>query len=288
VRYDFHKAVSPGRLELFRLGADRYNDPAATKVAWGDGAALTREQPAEPREGCQATFPLAADGGWVSLHGTAGFAPPKGGAWANRGLIVRSWKARIAGRDAPAPRGAIIGTSQGRHASAAVIAPGKDFQPGDWIELVVEMVIPPVRAEDYYGPNANLRASLAGGGDTWRPVARQAAGNSLGLKVLAGTLERAYPPAVRVGADQAAAVEITGGLGYVPLTLTGLKSYSGYELFMTAGGTEARVDQAVYGNDFWQCDYDERSGTWRRTYNVNLDTPGDQRRGVTFTFRPVR
>ncbi len=287
VRYDFHKAISPERLELFRLGADRYNDPAASKVAWGAWDSVTQETAAASREGYQTTFPLAPEGGWISLHGTAGYTPKQGGAWANRGIILRSWKARIGGAPAAAPRGAIIGTSQGKHASAALIAPGKDFLPGDRIEFVVEMVILPVRADDYYGPNENLRASLKATGDTWKPVARQAAGNTLQLKALSGSPARLYPPEVKVDTAQKAALEITGGVGYVPLTFSGLKTHSGYGLFLAVDGKETRVDQAVYGNDFWQCDYDEVSRTWRQTYNVNLDAPNDQRQSKTFLFRPA-
>jgi hypothetical protein len=287
VRYDFHNAVAPKRLELFRLGADRYNDPDASRIAWGAGWKVIREIPAERREGYQTTFDLHGPGSWVALYASAN-VPGDGGAWANRGMILRTWKARIGGRAAGAQRGAIIGTSQGPHPSAALLAPSDDFRPGDFIEFTVEMVVLPVKADDYYGPNENLRASLRETGDTWRPVARQAAGNDLAVKVAAGTCQRPYPISIKVDGSQSADLEVTGGLGHVPLTFSGLASYKGYGLWMVVGGRETRVDQSVYGNDFWQTDYDAASRTWRQTYNVCLDSPGDRRGTVRFLFRPAR
>ncbi|HUS47203.1 MAG TPA: hypothetical protein VM098_03720 [Phycisphaerae bacterium] len=287
VRYDFHKAVSPKRLELFRLGADRYNDPDASRIAWGAGSKLIREVPSAKREGYQTTFPLQGPGSWVAMYASANL-PKDGGAWANRGMILRAWKARVGGKNADDQKGAIIGTSQGLHASAALLAPSNDFRHGDFIEFTVEMVVLPVMADDYYGPNDNLRASLKETGDSWKPVARQAAGNALDVKLASGTLQRAYPIQIKVDAGQSAVFEVTGGLGYVPLTFTGLTGYKGYALWMTVDGKETRVDQSVHGADFWQTDYDEDSKTWRQTYNVSLDSPRDRRRTVKFAFRPIK
>ncbi|MCE5276564.1 MAG: hypothetical protein ABFD92_17220 [Planctomycetaceae bacterium] len=284
VRYDFHRAIQAKRLELFRLGADRYNDPDASQIAWGQGQRMIGEAAAAHRQGYQQTFPLAGAGSWMSLHGAGGFKPPQGGAWANRGMIVRQWQAGVGGKSV-APHGAIIGTSQGKHASAALVCATNDFRAGDYIEFVVEMVILPVRAADYYGPNENLRTSLKTIGDSWQAVARQAAGNTLQVNVLAGTLERAYPPQVKVAADQTAAVEITGGVGYVPVTFSGLKSYRDHSLWMSVDGKESLVDQSRHGADFWQTDYDPQTQTWRQTYNVPLDSPGDVARKALITLK---
>ena len=71
----------------------------------------------------------------------------------------------------------------------------------------------------------------------------------------------------------------------MPLTLTGLTDYKGYGLFVSSGGKLKRVDQSVHGNDFWQTDYDAASRSWRQTYNIPLDTPGDAARTVRLVFR---
>ena len=285
VRYDFHKAVAPERLELFRLGADRYNDPDASQIAYGQGAQVVRTFPATGKDGCQQTFSLAGAGTWVALYRAAG--QPAEGGWANRGMILRAWSARVGGRDGAEPVGAIIGTSQGRHASANLITGSKSFQPGDFVEFTVEMVILPARAADYYGPNENLRTHLAHSGDDWQAVARQAAGNSLEVKCLTGSLERSYPPVVRVGPDQSASIEISGGLAQLPVSFTGLADYKGYSLWIVRDGTSTRLDQSAHGNDYWQTDYDPSTGAWRQTYNVPLDTPGDTRRTVILRFARI-
>jgi len=33
------------------------------------------------------------------------------------------------------------------------------------------------------------------------------------------------------------------------------------------------INQAVNGNDFWQCDYNAETGTWEITFNIPLDGP---------------
>ena len=284
VRYDFHKTIAPKRLEIFRLGADSYNDADARKIAYGHGAAMTREFDATGKEGYQTTFPLIGEGSWIALYRSAN--QPKTGAWANRAIILRAWKARIGGKDNALPAAAVIGTRQGRHASANLVARSNNFEPGDFIEFTVEMVILPLKAEDYYGPNQALRNHLATHGDSWQPVARQAAGNTLDVAVAAGTIERRYPPVVRVSDGQSAGLTVTGGLAQLPVTFTGLADYKGYSLWTVVDGEETRLDQSIHGNDFWQTDYDAATGTWRQTYNVPLDSPSDARRTVILRFRP--
>jgi hypothetical protein len=55
------------------------------------------------------------------------------GPWANRGLVIRSWKARLGGKDAP-PFASVYGTMAAKIPSAALelSAPQdlKQLQPG--------------------------------------------------------------------------------------------------------------------------------------------------------------
>ncbi len=49
---------------------------------------------------------------------------------------------------------------------------------------------------------------------------------------------------------------ITGGLGYVPFTISGLTAYSNPRLESSSDGkTWTVVDQSVNGKDFWQTDF---------------------------------
>jgi len=159
-------------------------------------------------------------------------------------------------------------------------SPGLEaLDAGDFVEAEVELVVMPVSAGDYYGPNENLRAALAAGGDTWRPVHREAALNRLGLRAIRGRILRRYPLEVAAEAD-AAEVEVTGGAGFVPVSFRGLSRPGGFRLWRAEDGGETPVDQSVHGNDFWQCDHDPSSGTWTLTFNVPLDSPGDRPRPV--------
>jgi len=76
---------------------------------------------------------------------------------------------------------------------------------------------------------------------------------------------------------------VTGGLGYVPITFTGLRDYKGYRLIRRADDAkESSRGQAC--PPYWQMEHDAATRTWRRTYNISLDTPGDQRKAVTFVL----
>ena len=71
--------------------------------------------------------------------------------------------------------------------------------------------------------------------------------------MLTGTLTRSYPITVEADSEQSAHIIIEGGFSYVPLVFTGLESYRSYALEqLTPNGWE-RVDQSVFGNDYWQC-----------------------------------
>jgi hypothetical protein len=290
-RYDVRKPARFGRLAFYQLGADRYLWFGYDKIARGNQQGLIEEW--SPRKAhwayertgieCPGRLP------WFSLHESV---PPSDtrGAWANRGLIVRSWKARLGGRDAPSPYASVYGTADGdiRSAALELSAPPDvaELMPGDFVEAEVEIIIVPMAAEDYYGPNESLRAALSAGANTYQPVLREAVGNDLNVRATRGQVGHAYPLVIAVDADQSAEFEVAGGIGFVPMTFTGLTSFKGYELYRRSGGQEVRVDQGVYGNDFWQTSYDPVSRTWQRTYNVSLDCPGDAKRPVTFGFGP--
>jgi len=148
----------------------------------------------------------------------------------------------------------------------------------------VELIVVPMAAADYYGPNAGLRAALQAGANTWRPVHREARGNCLTVRAAQGTVLRRYPVTVRVAADETADLTVTGGIGSVPVTFVGLRGHRTYALDIEANGRRARFDQSVHGNDYWQTDYDPAARTWRVTYGIPLDTAGDAPRTVRLYF----
>jgi hypothetical protein len=291
-RYDVRQPVRFSRLAFYQVGADHYNDPRFDRLARGSADGLTEEWSFTKggKRYDRAGVPLSGSEPWISLH--AGTDPdPKGGGYATRGLVVRSWKARLGGKEVPTPYAAFFGTEDGNVPGMnAELAPPPgvtQLQPGDFVEAEVELLVIPMSADEYYGPNENLRAALRAGANSWQPIHRGARCGGLAVTALRGRLLSRTPVAVRASSE-GACLAIQGGLGYVPVTFRGLHDYRGWQLVVTAGGRKTIVDQSVHGRDFWQAYYDAASKTWSLTYNVPLDTTADARRTVHLDLRRAR
>lgn len=274
IRYDVLRKARPRRLALYQLGADHYLWYSFGRMARGTAKGLVEEWAPERggRRYSRVAIPCEGEAPWLSLHESES-RDPGGGAWANRGLVIRSWKARLGGREAPVPHVSVYGThSNVPSASLELSLPAgvRGLEPGDFVEADLELVVVPQSADDYYGPNEGLRRALARGGDTWRPVWREALGNALRVRARRGTVSRRYPLEIRVDDDGVADVEIRGGVGYVPVTFRGLASPERGTLDRVEGEGVSPVDQSIHGNDYWQTEHDPVSGEWSRTYNVPL------------------
>ena len=288
-RYDVRKPVGFSRLVLFQCGGDDYSYTGERKFAWGNETGVQHEWSTSWGGNSYKTPPIEIAGRvrWVSMH-QAVRRKNDHGAWANRGIIIRRWRAKLGGlpaRSWAAERGAKV---RGRDTSLIDIVPPpkvRQLEAGDFVTGIIEHVVMPQRADDYYGPNENLRKALTRWPDTWRMIHREAMGNDLGVAVSIGTLERSRPTKIRAKNNRAE-FTISGGLGAVPITITGLTGYRQAKLEMRAGSTQWNtVDQAVHGKDFWQTDYDVSTGTWEITYSVPADTPADARHTRRFRFR---
>ena len=288
-RYDVRKEVTFDRLVLFQAGGDGYSYTGERLFARGSAAGLAEEWKTTWGGNTYRTKPAEAAGpaAWFSMHGAVRRTDDEG-AWANRGLVIRQWRARLGGKQArpwAAERGAKV---RGAETSLIDILPPpavRQLQPGDFVEATIEHVVVPQAAKDYYGPNANLAAALAGRADTWRMILREARGNDLKVDVSRGRLVRMRPTRIAADGDRAE-FSIAGGLGYVPITISGLGGYRGPVLEMRQGeGPWRRVDQSDHGRDFWQTDYDAAGGAWDVTYSVPLDSPNDVPVRRDFRFR---
>jgi hypothetical protein len=290
LHYEVRRPTAFKRLAFFQLGADRYLGVSFGEVSLGNAQGLVQTFTPEVSKPNYEQTGLKVLGSvpWISLHKTVGDTTSPG-ASANRGLIIRSWRARLAGKDAPV-FAALKGFPADNGRPSAVLEltppPGVDeLQPGDFVDAEIEMVVLPLSAEDYYGPNMNLSAALKTTGNTWKPVDREAKGNTLEVAAVHGTVVHAYPMVVRVDAEQTAEFQVTGGIGYVPITFTGLRDYKGYELLEEVKGTLTRVTQNVHGNDYWQVVYDPVAATWEMIFNVSLDSPADAAQTRRFVFK---
>jgi hypothetical protein len=291
IRYDVLKPTPFQRLAFYQVGADNYNDHQFTTLARGDAAGL-REEWEPPRGGRRySRTGIVCDGEtpWFSLHGAIN-RDQKEGAWANRGLVVRNWSARLGAKSVNHPTAAVFGTENGPPSASLELTPPPgvtELQPGDFVEAVLELVIMPISDEDYYGPNAALRVALRSGGNTWKMVLREAVGNSYTVENLRGRIVSTWPLVISADARDRAEVVLIGGLGYVPLTFGGLSSYRGYELWRDDGQGPRRVDQAIHGRDFWQTNFDPGSKTWSLGFNVPVDTDDDRPARVRLELRKI-
>jgi len=287
-RYDVRQPAPFGRLVLFQSGGDDYSYTGERTFAVGSEAGLAKEWATQRGGNAYRTAPamLAGRVPWLSMHEAVPRAEGKE-AWANRGIVIRQWDATLGGKKAApwvAERGAKV---RGADTSLFDILPPpsvKALQPGDAVEAVVEHVIVPQFADDYYGPNANLKAALEKGQNTWRMIHREALGNDLEVGVTKGKLLRRIPTLVQAQGNQAE-FTIAGGLGCVPVTIAGLSGWRDPVLELQEGGAWKAVDQSVHGKDFWQTDFNAEEGSLEITYSVPLDSPGDARVRRAFRFR---
>lgn len=273
-RYDVLKPVEFTRLAFYQLGADNYNDHQFQKIAYGNLKGLTEEWAVSKgarkyhRQGiqCQGIAP------WFSLHDGVK-KEGTGGSWANRGLIIRSWKARLAGQEILIPFACSYGT-ENRYPSANVeLSPQPGINtlfPGDYVEALVEVVIVPQYAKDYYGPNTDLSDALKQYENTWNMVYREAKDNHLDISMSRGTLLQNYPTVIEVDKDQRAEIQVSSGVGTIPVTFSGLNIHQGYRMWHIKNGEKIPFDQSVHENDYWQTDFDPSNRKWSITYNLCL------------------
>ena len=273
IRLDVKKATDFSRFVIFQIGADTYSSTSEKKMAIGNETGLLREWDTQWGGDNYKTKPMECTGRipWVSLHEGVPRENQKPGPIANRGIVIRDWKARLGGQDNASPwmaeRGVKLGGKNISSTLDILPPPGVTrLEPGDFVEATIEHIIVPQFAKDYYGPNETLKAALSKHENTWRMIRREAVGNDRKVKMKVGTLERRHPDIRIKSGDDSAHFELTGGIGYVPITFFGLRFNSGYHLKIDG----LLVDQSVHGNDFWQTDFDPVTGTWSRTYNFPI------------------
>ena len=272
VHYDVTRRVEFSRLAFFQLGADFYNDTDAPLIAWGDAGGLAAEHRPIPESGARLLPAWQARGEqpWLSLHGEVRADQARVGQ-ASRGLIVREWHATLGGQKVPAPFFAAVGSHGAKpHLAAEVVAPPglTALEPGDSVDLLIELLPMPIAAERYYGPDEAFAAALRGGANTWRMVHREAAGNRPAIWLPDGSESHNWPLVLPVGSAREGVFTLRGGLGWLPLRLTGLDRPDVTELWEVTPLGQERIKQGDPTRAFWQADFDAPNGRWNLTYNL--------------------
>jgi hypothetical protein len=294
LRYDFRAELSAKDAWFFRLG---YGKVFCPKIAFGNREGLIREldAPVGVKVGdCvldREVFSGAAPW-WLGFPGSKVPKFPSG----SRGLVIRSYRANLGGKTFDTPSLTLLVGETGKfartekgyesnpggsetlgHVDAAIVPPLEieKFQPGDSVELELELDVVPVEADDYYGPNEEFRKHLAENPASWKTFYRAAVGNDLQVAVQGGTLLRKFPIIIQADPDAPAVhLQIQGGAGAVPVRFQGLASPTGYQLGRQLEAESLPLDQAATGNDFWETSFDPATQTYTRTYNLPLDGAG--------------
>jgi hypothetical protein len=296
LRYNVVKPVSFDRIAFFQLGADHYNHNLFTTISRGDVSGENETWQAEMGglKYSRRSVKLNGDVPWIALTGSTKNPPPyikegDQGAWADRGMIVRNWKARLGGKKVGSPHYSIYGTNDGKVPSAVVELSPPDactqLQPGDFVEAEVEMVIVPQKAEDYYGPNAGLIAALSEHPCDWRLIHREAHGNDLRVRVSEGKLIDTLPIVIAAKNAKTAKFSITGGVGYVPISITGLDRHAPFRLDDVTNGRHTIVQSGGTAEPSWQSQYDAVSKKWTLSFTLPLDADDDEHQKRTFELR---
>jgi len=275
LRYDIREEIRPSRLAFYQLGADRYNEGLSRVVTVGNVKGVIQSIETQAGEdGYQRQgLPWQGDSPWVSLHDSQ--APEKTvGAWANRGLILRRWRARLGGQDQAMPFLSVYRSNAQEKPNPIVELSlpqeGMTLLPGDFFEAEIELVVLPISPQDYYGPNASFKKALEEMKEPCQLVQREAVGNALEVEMKTATLLKSYPLEVNTKLGREALLKVRGGLGYVPVTFTGCSSPFGHQLHVQREGDWTLLDQSVHGNDFWQVIHNPSEGTWDVTFNLRL------------------
>lgn len=309
--YTFLEDVTFDRLAFYQFGGDDYNDNHYDTMAVGNDDGNVSITLGE--DTYSGDFPLPVlnearyigeknqmqridipgEGLWVAFMG---YEPVlyKATPGANRMLNVISYSAELNGNTYTKPSLSFYHTMNGNIPCVAVeLSPpaevGNTIQKGSTVKGTVEFLNIPVSKSDYYGPSEIINSMPAEDFNTSKPAYSYAVGAKYTVTAQTGEVEKNTPVYVKCIEQQdagstVAQITVKGGMGYVPLTFTNVKHYSGYSLEEYINGQWQKVDQSVTGNDYWQAWYDSDTCTYELTYNV----PHSGDKTAEYSYRLVK
>lgn len=230
-------------------------------------------------------IPLTGEAPWVMLYSNEKEDANLPEKYANIGFIVRDFHANIGGTVINTPHINIHRTRNGQiqtayelglphevgspWCGAACEGETRMIPAGSTVQATIEYLVMPADKSRYYGESDYLTALPAQSYQSTDMALALAAGNQIDVETTVGQLERTYPVEIQSEAGiLAAEFTITGGLGYLPVTIKGLSRHDGWRLEQLVNGAWEGVDQAVHGNDYWQTRYDGAVGSYELTFNV--------------------
>lgn len=283
-RYEFLDNVEFSRMSFYSLGADNYNDNPYEELAYGTANGL-KETIEVPAEGTQSKYvkkyiDIEGEELWVAQYR---FLNERGNA--DKGMVVREYKAELNGKTYTSPTLSIYVTNNGCTNLSAELSPPEEIadggviQKGSVVTGAVEYVMVPRTAQEYIGTSEYIKGLADDVFGNAEIIRRYAVDGKVTASASVGELTGTYPTVVKSAkGDVVAEFTLAGGIGYVPVTITDLDSYSGYRLFLVTDSGEEMVDQSVRGNDYWQCYRNPDTASYELSFNV-------EQIGTTCTYR---
>ena len=291
LRMDVNEKVVFNRLDLIQMAAATYHYSFSRHLATGNKKGLLQEWEAlnAPDKEMDYFGKLTACSGqmpWFSFSDSQ-LSPEQQGHFkgGNRGMILRKWNAKINGQENMPPYWQELPSVTGTHgpkSSIISITLSEDchsLQQGDFIEAEIELLVFPVERKDYYGTDFQFAQYLENR-EPWELVWRESVNNDLEINGIKGDVLHSYPIVIKSECDTAV-FSVKGGIGYLPLTITGLSHYKRPVLLEKTGGDWKPIVQESYGNDYWQVDTNIDS-TYQITYNIKSGDKSMKRRYFKF------
>lgn len=297
-KYTVLEDINYTRLSFYQCGADNYNDSQFRTNYYGDYSGLKgkitlvsedEEQPVGYFDDNLRNIKIEGAGFWLSQNNNGIFKEGKYEG-ISRGMVLREYSANINGREYNTPEISFYKTSLGTGVSliGEISAPAEAegiLKAGSVIEGTVEYFHFPQIKESYYGPSELLKNMPEEYFDSWELLYEYALKGKLEISAQYGGVENCYPVVIKCGdANEGIGARFTlsGGMGYVPVTITGAPEYSAWRLYKLSDGQEISLEaeQGVKGNDYWQCIQDPDTGLF--SYSFNLEHSGGEE---TYIFK---
>ena len=257
--YKFSKDIAFTRLDFFQIGADNYSTPRLEQISYGNenGVSICCAD-GEAVSDCKHAISNKNDW-WFLSKNTSG---EKG----NLLIILREYEGYEKGERVDCCYK--IGQTHDTYDQACLeIVPKNDFIPkGSRYRFLIEFIVMPGNKKDYYGDAQYLKNFE--NFDDPKMAVYQVQSGIIKAKATIGKVRSTYPITIEaepLPKGAVAELDVAGGTSYIPLIFEGVQSPH-VALFVNGGNGYEKLDQSLYGNDFWQCEKEDNG--YRIIYNV--------------------
>lgn len=295
-KYTVLEDINYTRLAFYQCGADNYNDSQFRINYYGDYSGLQGRITLDSEDNSQQlgyfnrryqNIKIEKAGFWLSQNNNGALENGKY-TGISRAMVLREYSAKINGQEYDLPEVSFYKTSLGTGVSliGEIVPPaeaGGILEAGSVIEGTVEYFHFPQIKDRYYGPSEIFNDIPEEYFDSWELLYEYAVKGRLEISAQYGQIENVYPVVIKCGdtsQGMGARFTVSGGKGYVPVSITGVPEYSNWRLYKLIDGQEVILDQSVQGNDYWQCIQDAQTGLF--TYSFNVEQNGNQ---AEYVFR---